>query len=122
MTIEKLYTYISEILLASVFAFGLVISNMTKPSATLAFLDVTYPWYPILVLVLGAGLIIAVPSFYLVDQWNQPIVCSEFSRPTQSPFDLDYKLIIGEIAFGIGWGLTGKYKIITSNKSNKFHS
>jgi hypothetical protein len=82
---------------------------MVKPSATLAFLDVNYPWYPILVLVLASALFVSLPSFYFINKRQAPIVSCEFSRPIANPFDIDWKLVLGEITFGAGWGLTGMY-------------
>ena len=99
--VSRIYTYISEIFLASIFAFALALSNMSKPSATLAFLDVSYPWYPILPLVLVGAVLVAAPAFYTINRYfTVPVQADHFIRPIQNAFDIyDWKLIIGELVF-----------------------
>ena len=88
-----------------VFGFGLSLSEMINPARVIAFLDVTGVWDPTLMMVMLSTLSITFPLFHFVLKLEQPLFANAFSLPSKK--DLDKRLIIGAILFGIGWGLAG---------------
>jgi uncharacterized protein len=87
------------------FGLGLVISGMSNPAKVAGFLDLAGNWDPSLVLVMAAGLCVTVPAFHLVLKRPEPLFSSHFFLPTRQ--DIDSRLIIGAVLFGLGWGIAG---------------
>jgi len=88
-----------------VFGIGLVISEMINPEKVLGFLNIFREWDPSLAFVMIGGLIISIPTFHLFKNKNKPLFSSNFSIPTNK--EIDKKLIVGSVFFGVGWGLIG---------------
>ena len=89
----------------SLFSIGLLFSGMANPQKVLDFLDLSGNWDASLVFVmLGAILIAFLPFRYAlhhrVSLWSEPILL-----PGRT--DIDIKLILGSLLFGIGWGIAG---------------
>ncbi len=87
------------------FAIGLGISGMTKPSKVLSFLDVTGAWDPSLCCVMGAALGVGLVAFPIVMRRARPLFDDRFHVPGTSTIDL--RLVAGSALFGAGWGLGG---------------
>jgi len=88
-----------------VFALGLGLAGMTQNTVVLAFLDVTGNWDPRLVLVMvGAIASFALGYRKLIARQN-PILKTAYRLPTRT--DIDGRLVLGALWFGIGWGLVG---------------
>ncbi|HIG40981.1 MAG: DUF6691 family protein [bacterium] len=94
-----------SLLLGTLFGTGLAISGMTDAAKVLNFLDLTGNWDASLAFVMGAGLCITVPSFYLIQRRQKPVLVGRFNLPTNNTIDL--KLMLGSVIFGVGWGLYG---------------
>ena len=88
-----------------IFGIGLVISQMINPAKVLGFLNVFGEWDPSLAFVMIGALIISSPLFHLFKKKEKPIFSASFSIPENK--EIDKKLIIGSILFGVGWGLAG---------------
>jgi len=88
------------------FGIGLTISNMVDPKVVLAFLDVTGNWDPSLMFVMGGALMIFIPGYQLLKKnLSTPLFASSFNEPSLT--QIDKRLVIGAIIFGIGWGIAG---------------
>lgn len=85
----------------SLFGLGLLIGGMTNPDKVRAFLDVSGVWDPSLGLVMFGALLVFFPAYRWVDRRGAPRV----GLPVRT--DVDARLIVGAIMFGIGWGLAG---------------
>ena len=96
---------ISSFLIGSIFGFGLAISEMINPARVIGFLDVTGPWDPTLVAVMGGALLVAAGLFPLVLRRNRAFLGDRLVLPTKT--EIDTPLIVGAVIFGIGWGLAG---------------
>ena len=95
-----------DIIFGITFALGMAVSNMTKLSATISFLDLRY-WNPALAFIMGGAISINAPLQYLIANKGplKPFLAGEFSCPKLTK--VDAKLIMGSIIFGVGWGLAG---------------
>lgn len=92
-------------LAGALFGAGLVISGMTDPLKVQGFLDLAGRWDPTLGFVMGGGLLVTVPGFWLTRRRAQPILEPRFYLPTRK--DVDPRLLLGAACFGIGWGIAG---------------
>jgi uncharacterized membrane protein YedE/YeeE len=89
----------------SLFAIGLAISGMTKPSKVTDFLDVAGPWDPSLGLVMAAAVAVGFVGYRWIRRRTTPLFDVKFHLPTRR--DIDPRLVLGTALFGIGWGLGG---------------
>ena len=88
-----------------VFGLGLTLSGMTNPEKVINFLNIFRAWDPSLAFVMIGAILISAPFFYLAKNKNKPLFAETFSWPTLK--EIDSKLILGSLMFGIGWGLIG---------------
>ena len=102
---KRILVSIIEVTCGILFAFAMAISNMSKLSATISFLDISV-WNPALMFVMIGAIGISAPLFYIFKSSNyNSILLGSWSLPTSN--DIDSSLLIGSALFGIGWGLVG---------------
>ena len=98
--------YISSAIAGGVFGFGIAISGMANPAKVLNFFDIFGTWDPSLVFVMGGAMITALIGYRLVfGVQKRPLFEGSFSLPSAK--QIDRRLILGSIVFGIGWGIAG---------------
>jgi len=88
-----------------VFGIGLVLSGMANPAKVLGFLDLFGRWDPSLALVMAGAIAVSLPAFALAGRRTQTFLLTPLQLPTAR--NIDKRLVLGSIAFGIGWGLAG---------------
>lgn len=88
-----------------IFGIGLIIAGMTDPSKVIGFLDITGVWNPSLAFVMVGGIAVAALAFRFAATQTQSFFGGVFRVPTASQLDL--RLVLGGVTFGIGWGLAG---------------
>lgn len=88
-----------------VLGLGLIVSSMTDPSKVLGFLDLAGPWDPTLALVMGGAISVGVLAFQLARRRSKSLLGDPMRLPTAAR--VDRRLIVGGLAFGVGWGLAG---------------
>lgn len=88
-----------------IFGFGLILSGMTNPAKIIGFLDIFGNWDPSLALVMLGAIIVTATSFKLTKNRQQSFLGQPIKLPNSS--NVDHKLIIGSMIFGVGWGLAG---------------
>ncbi|KGT47139.1 MULTISPECIES: DUF6691 family protein [Acinetobacter] len=89
------------------FSVGLMLSGMSNPEKVLGFLNLFGNWDPSLAFVmLGAIMVAFIPFQKAV---RNPATKTLFGETIELPTktELDRKLIIGSLLFGIGWGTAG---------------
>jgi hypothetical protein len=88
-----------------VFGFGLIIAGMADPSKVLAFLDITGTWNPSLAFVMLGAIAISALPFRLMQSRSVSFLGKDIQLPSKR--EIDARLIIGSMLFGIGWGIAG---------------
>ena len=88
-----------------VFGLGLIMSGMTDPSKVIGFLDLAGQWDPSLAFVMGGAILVGVIAFRFAATRSQAILGGSMRLPTAR--HIDRRLILGGLAFGVGWGLAG---------------
>ncbi|HEU0069936.1 MAG TPA: DUF6691 family protein [Alphaproteobacteria bacterium] len=97
--------HLAALLAGLLFGAGLAVSQMIDPAKVLGFLDIAGDWDPSLILVMVGALIVAAPAFWIADRRIRPVCGERFDIPARR--DIDKRLVLGAIVFGIGWGLAG---------------
>jgi uncharacterized membrane protein YedE/YeeE len=104
--VEENNVKISMALVAGLlFGVGLILSGMTDPSKVLGFLDLTGNWNPSLAFVMGGALLVGSLVFPLVVKRPKAILGDALRLPTAT--QIDRRLVLGGLTFGVGWGLAG---------------
>ena len=88
-----------------IFGLGLILSGMTDPSKVIAFLDLAGMWDPSLALVMGGAIVVASIGFYFASRRSRAVLGDLMRLPTATR--IDRRLVLGSLAFGVGWGLAG---------------
>lgn len=86
-----------------VFAVGLGLAGMTRPSKVQAFLDVT-AWDPSLAFVMAGAVGITAVLYRVIARYARPEIAAGVPPHRR---DIDGALVFGAVSFGIGWGLVG---------------
>ena len=87
------------------FGLGLIISGMSNPAKVLAFLDLAGNWDPSLALVMLGAIAVAAPAFWLARRRERSLLGAPLMLPVAHR--IDRRLLLGSLAFGIGWGVAG---------------
>ena len=88
-----------------VFGLGLIIAGMTNPAKVLGFLDLAGLWDPSLMLVMMGAISVGLIAFAWSKRHHLSLLGLKLSLPTST--HIDKRLILGNLAFGAGWGLAG---------------
>lgn len=94
------------LLSGALFGFGLSLSGMVDPARVLGFLDIASGrWDPGLIFVLGGAVTVAILGVLIQRALPKPVLDDRFHLPARN--DIDRRLVIGSVLFGVGWGLAG---------------
>ena len=88
-----------------VFGIGLLFSGMNNPAKVRAFLDVFGAWQPALMAVMVSAVLVFMLAYLLSGKLKKPLFSLNFHRPSLT--QIDKRLLIGAVLFGIGWGIIG---------------
>ena len=97
--------FLTALLAGVLFGAGLLVSGMTNPANVLGFLDVFGAWRPQLAVVMGAAVLVAAPSYWVVRQRRRSLLGETVDLPDRRR--IDKPLLVGATIFGVGWGLSG---------------
>jgi uncharacterized membrane protein YedE/YeeE len=95
----------TSILAGLLFGLGLILSGMSDPAKVLGFLDLAGNWDPSLAFVMGGAVVVGSLVFPFAIKRPKSILGDAMRLPTAT--QIDRRLVLGGLAFGIGWGLAG---------------
>ena len=87
-----------------VFAVGLALAGMTQPAVIIGFLDVS-AWNPALLFVMAGAVAVYGVASRLILARSRPVLGARF--PAFDKQEIDRRLVLGSVLFGVGWGLSG---------------
>jgi uncharacterized membrane protein YedE/YeeE len=87
------------------FGLGLIISGMTDPSKVIGFLDLAGAWNPSLAFVMGGAVLIGTGGFSIAKKRQRSLLGAPMKLSAAT--ELDSRLLLGSLVFGIGWGMAG---------------
>ena len=96
---------VSAFVVGLLFGVGLILSGMTDPSKVIGFLDLAGAWDPSLACVMGGAILVGFAAFRLARTRTESFLGGAMHLPAAR--HIDRELILGSLAFGIGWGLAG---------------
>ena len=88
-----------------IFGIGLILSGMTNPAKVTGFLDLAGRWDPSLALVMGGAILVGLFAARWAAGRKQSLTGAAMRMPTTT--QIDRRLVLGSLSFGIGWGLAG---------------
>lgn len=97
-------SFLSAFTAGVIFAVGLVLSGMVRPSKVQGFLDVAGVWDPSLGFVMAGAIGVHAIAHVFARRRGAPFAALGF--PTYLT-RLDAPLLAGAAIFGVGWGLSG---------------
>lgn len=92
-------------LFGSLFALGLMISGMSNPAKVLGFLDIFGQWDISLMFVMIGAIAVTIIPFQKAIRHPKTLFGEKITLPANT--QIDKKLVIGAILFGMGWGIAG---------------
>ena len=92
-------------LFGGLFALGLMVSGMSNPAKVLGFLDVFGDWDISLMFVMIGAIAVAIIPFQKAIRHPKTFLGETMLLPNNT--QIDQKLMIGAVLFGIGWGIAG---------------
>lgn len=91
------------------FGLGLQVTGMAHPSKVLSFLS--FPalevWDPSMALVILFGIVPNMIEYFSRGTAQPPAFNDKFEVKKRTWRDVDWKVVAGSVAFGVGWGLSG---------------
>ena len=88
-----------------IFGIGLIVAGMANPEKVLGFLDLAGLWDPSLALVMGGAIAVGSVAFAIAKRKTKSFLGLPIQFLTIS--QIDRRLIVGSLLFGMGWGLAG---------------
>jgi uncharacterized membrane protein YedE/YeeE len=95
----------ASLLAGLVFGLGLILSGMANPAKVFGFLDLAGHWDPSLAFVMAGAIAVGALAFAVAKRRAVSFLGAEMRLP--SARDIDRRLVLGSVLFGIGWGVAG---------------
>lgn len=96
---------LAEFLTGLLFGLGLILAGMTDPGKVQGFLDLAGDWDPSLAFVMGGAIALSAVAFALARRQASAFLGDAMQLPSSR--DIDRRLVLGSLVFGVGWGLAG---------------
>jgi len=94
-----------EFLVGLLFGLGLIVSGMSDPGKITGFLDLSGTWDPSLAFVMAGAIAVGLFAFAAARRRTSAVLGGAMQLPTRR--EIDRRLVIGSLVFGVGWGLAG---------------
>jgi uncharacterized protein len=95
----------SSFIVGLIFGIGLIFAGMTDPSKVIGFLDIAGLWDPSLAFVMAGAILVGLVAFRFANRRTMNFLGGAIRLPTKN--DIDKRLIVGSLLFGVGWGMAG---------------
>jgi len=96
---------LSAFFVGLLFGIGLILAGMANPAKVQGFLDLAGAWDPSLALVMVGAIAVAYVGFHSGKRMRTSLLNSSMQLPGRG--QIDRRLILGSLAFGVGWGIGG---------------
>ena len=96
---------LSAFLVGLLFGIGLIVSGMTDPAKVIGFLDLAGRWDPSLAFVMGGAILVGLLGFRFAAGHDTALLGERMRL--SSVTEIDRRLVLGALLFGVGWGLAG---------------
>jgi uncharacterized membrane protein YedE/YeeE len=93
------------LLSGALFGAGLAFSGMADPKRVQGFLNLFGTWDPTLAFVMGGAILPMAAAWLWQKRLTKPFADAQFELPPTT--ELNAKLAIGSVLFGVGWGISG---------------
>lgn len=97
--------HIASLFAGLIFGLGLIVSGMANPEKVLGFLDIAGAWDPSLAFVMGGAVSVGLAAFTIARKRTLSFLGFNIKLPTNT--QIDKRLIVGSMMFGVGWGIAG---------------
>ncbi len=84
---------------------ALIVAGMANPAKVVGFLDLAGAWDPSLALVMAGAIAVGSGAFALMRGRPRALLGVPVQLPTAR--DIDRRLVLGSLVFGVGWSLAG---------------
>jgi uncharacterized membrane protein YedE/YeeE len=78
---------------------------MANPAKVIGFLNLAGPWDPSLAFVMAGAIAVGSGAFFVARRRSVSLLGAAMKLPTAR--DIDRRLVLGSLVFGVGWGLAG---------------
>ena len=95
----------TSLLAGLLFGLGLIVAGMTNPAKVIGFLNLAGPWDPSLAFVMAGAIAVGTVAFLIARRRAVSLLGAAMQLP--STRDIDRRLVLGSLVFGVGWGLAG---------------
>ena len=95
----------TSLLAGLVFGLGLIVSGMANPAKVIGFLNLAGPWDPSMAFVMAGAIAVGAVAFFVARRRSVSLLGAAMKLPTAR--DIDRRLVLGSLVFGVGWGLAG---------------
>ncbi|TJZ73872.1 DUF6691 family protein [Chitiniphilus eburneus] len=99
-------TLLVSFIAGALFGLGLIVSGMANPAKVTGFLDLAGAWDPSLALVMAGAIGVGLFGFGLTRNRSTTLFTGEALHLPDNR-RIDHRVILGSLAFGVGWGLAG---------------
>lgn len=96
---------LTSLLAGLLFGLGLIVAGMTNPAKVIGFLNLAGPWDPSLAFVMAGAIAVGTVAFLIARRRAVSLLGAAMQLP--STRDIDRRLVLGSLVFGVGWGLAG---------------
>jgi len=95
----------TSLLAGLLFGLGLIVAGMTNPAKVIGFLNLAGPWDPSLAFVMAGAIAVGTVAFLVARRRAVSLLGAAMQLPAAR--DIDRRLVLGSMVFGVGWGLAG---------------
>lgn len=96
----------SAFLIGLLFGAGLIVSGMSDPFKVIGFLDLAGAWDPSLAFVMAGAVLVGLVAYRVAARRATAVLGGPMRLPAAAG-SVDRRLVLGSLAFGVGWGLAG---------------